>query len=84
MGEHIRIKLEKYCSPYAALLATLVTLSPVTPKPLVEAPVRDMDEAMETFGSDIAGVEPLLKPSIETNQFYPKADFQTAAKGVEA
>ena len=82
--EHIRIKLEKNCSPYAALLATLVTLSPVTPKPLVEAPVRDMDEAMETFGSDIAGVEPLLKPSIETIQFYPKADFQTAAKGVEA
>ena len=39
---------------------------------------------METFGSDIAGVEPLLKPSIETIQFYPKADFQTAAKGVEA
>ena len=66
------------------LFATLVTLSPVTPKPLVEAPVRDMDEAMETFGSDIAGVEPLLKPSIETIQFYPKADFQTAAKGVEA
>lgn len=44
--------------------------------------MRDMDEAMETFGPDISGTEPLLKPSVETVQFYPKAAFQADSKGV--
>ena len=69
---HIGNKLEKSGSPYAVLLQGITALSPVEPQPLVEPPVRDMDEAMETFGPDISGTEPLLKPSIETIQFYPK------------
>lgn len=78
---HIGGKLEKSGSPYAVLLQGITALSPVAPRPLVEPPVRDMDEAMETFGPDISGTEPLLKPRIETVQFYPKAAFQTATKG---
>lgn len=78
---HIGGKLEKSGSPYAVLLQGITELSPVAPQPLIEPPVRDMDEAMETFGPDISGTEPLLKPSVETIQFYPKAAFQTASKG---
>ena len=78
---HIGGKLEKNGSPYAVLLQGITALSPVAPQPLIEPPVRDMDEAMETFGPDISGTEPLLKPSVETVQFYPKAAFQTASKG---
>lgn len=78
---HIGGKLEKSGSPYAVLLQGITELSPVSPQPLIEPPVRDMDEAMETFGPDISGTEPLLKPSVETIQFYPKAAFQTASKG---
>ena len=77
---HIGQKLEKSGSPYAVLLQGIVALSPVPAQPLVEPPVRDMDEAMETFGPDIAGTEPLLKPSIETIQFYPKNAY-TAQQG---
>ncbi|MCP6390918.1 hypothetical protein NL487_28755, partial [Klebsiella pneumoniae] len=69
-------------SPYAVLLQGITALSPVAPQPLIEPPVRDMDEAMETFGPDISGTEPLLKPSVETVQFYPKAAFQADSKGV--
>ena len=82
--EHIRVKLAKNHSPYAAVLAAAVALSPVTPQPLIEPPVRDMDEAMETFGPDVSGIEPLLKPAIDTIQFYPKSDFQAACKGASA
>ncbi|MDO5640146.1 MAG: nitrate reductase molybdenum cofactor assembly chaperone [Neisseria sp.] len=78
---HIAGKLKASASPYAALLDSVTALSPVEPKPLVEPPVRDMDEAMETFGPDFSGQEPLLKPSIETVQFYPKSAYQAAAKG---
>lgn len=74
---HIAKKLSASQSPYAHLLNVVVALSPVTPQPLVEPPVRDMDEAMETFGPDISGTEPLLKPSIETVQFYPKGSRST-------
>ena len=68
---HIGKNLTTYGSPYAALLQTAVALSPVKPQPLTEPPVRDMDEAMETFGPDVQGIEPLLKPSVQTVQFYP-------------
>ena len=77
---HIGNKLAASGSPYAALLQGIVALSPVSAQPLVEPPVRDMDEAMEMFGPDIAGTEPLLKPSIETIQFYPKNAY-TAQQG---
>ena len=68
---HIGKNLAASGSPYAALLQAAVSLSPVEPQPLIEPPVRDMDEAMETFGPDPQGIEPLLKPSIQTVQFYP-------------
>lgn len=71
---HIAGKLSAYGSPYAALLEAAVSLSPVKPQPLAEPPVRDMDEAMETFGPDFTGMEPLLKPSMQTVQFYPRAN----------
>ncbi|WP_274584518.1 nitrate reductase molybdenum cofactor assembly chaperone [Neisseria leonii] len=75
---HIAKKLSASQSPYANLLNAVVALSPVAPQPLIEPPVRDMDEAMETFGPDISGTEPLLKPSIETVQFFPKGSLKTA------
>mgnify|MGYP003598665366 CR=1 FL=1 len=77
---HIGNKLAASGSPYAVLLQGIVALSPVSAQLLVEPPVRDMDEAMEMFGPDIAGTEPLLKPSIETIQFYPKNAY-TAQQG---
>ena len=77
---HIGNKLAARGSPYAVLLQGIVALSPVSAQPLAEPPVRDMDEAMEMFGPDIAGTEPLLKPSIETIQFYPKNAY-TAQQG---
>lgn len=79
--DHIAKKLVQSQSPYAVLLNAVVALSPVAPQPLIEPPVRDMDEAMETFGPDFSGTEPLLKPSIETVQFYPKGSFQTVREG---
>ena len=70
---HIGKNLRTAGSPYAAVLECAISLSPVEPQPLIEPPVRDMDEAMETFGPDASGLEPLLKPSIQTVQFYPKS-----------
>ena len=35
---------------------------------------------METFGPDISGTEPLLKPGVETVQFYPKPLFRRPQK----
>ncbi|AIL32824.1 nitrate reductase molybdenum cofactor assembly chaperone [Basilea psittacipulmonis] len=79
--EHIRSKLADSQSPYECILETLVALSPVKPQPLIEPPVRDMDEAMEMFGPDFSGVEPLLnKPQQEIVKFFPKAAYE-ATKG---
>lgn len=76
---HIGQQLHARHSPYGAVFDAIVALSPVAPQPLVEPPVRDMDEAMETFGPDVSGFEPLLKPSLEsTIKFYPKASLQTS------
>ncbi|MDF7675615.1 nitrate reductase molybdenum cofactor assembly chaperone [Neisseriaceae bacterium ESL0693] len=52
-------------SVYAPVLEAVVALSPVAPEPLQVAPVRDMDEAMERFGTGADGVEPLLRQSSE-------------------
>lgn len=59
-------KLNKNGSPYHTIFDALEALSPVAAQPLTEPPVRDMDEAMETFGPAIDGREPLLgaKPQI--------------------
>ncbi len=67
-------------SPYACVFNTLVSLATVAPLPLVQPPVRDMDEAMEMFGPGADGIEPLLKPGATQNiQFYPRQQARPAA-----
>lgn len=73
---HIGGKLAANASPYACVFALLETMSPVAAEALTEPPVRDMDEALETFGPGADGVEPLLKTMTGGAQpinFYPKA-----------
>ncbi|MGL6047508.1 MAG: nitrate reductase molybdenum cofactor assembly chaperone [Vogesella sp.] len=77
---HVSKKLADSGSAYAGVLDALVWLSPVAPEPLTVPPVRDMDEALETFGPGVDGVEPLLKPampSVATVNFYPKGHAAT-------
>ena len=73
---HIGRKLAANGSPYACVFALLETMSPVAAEVLTEPPVRDMDEALETFGPGADGVEPLLKTmagGAHPINFYPKA-----------
>lgn len=72
---HVAGRLRENASPYACALEALVWLSPVAPEPLTVPPVRDMDEALETFGPGVDGVEPLLKPglpAVAPINFYAK------------
>lgn len=73
----IGARLAKGESPYAGIFAVLRSQSRVIPREQTEAPVRDMDEAMETFGSGPDGVEPLLRPfsgdGAQAVRFYPRA-----------
>lgn len=72
---HIGRKLTANGSPYAGIFDVLQLLSPVVAEELSEPPVRDMDEALETFGPGVDGVEPLLKTHVGGAQpinFYPK------------
>ena len=61
---HIGHQLASRGSPYACVLQALAALASVEPQPLSVPPVRDMDEALETFGPGPDGVEPLLKPAL--------------------
>ncbi len=73
---HIGRKLAANGSPYSGVFDVLQQLSPVAAEELAEPPVRDMDEALETFGPGADGVEPLLAvraPTVQTVKFYPKA-----------
>ncbi len=73
---HIGRKLAGNGSPYSGVFAVLETLSPVAAEALSEPPIRDMDEALETFGPGADGVEPLLKtgvPGTHPINFYPKS-----------
>jgi nitrate reductase delta subunit len=64
-------RLEKNASPYAAVFKVLCQLATVEPLPLQGAPVRDMEEAMETFGPGADGVEPLMRATTtHTMQFH--------------
>lgn len=72
---HIGRKLAANGSPYAGIFEVLQQLSPVVAEELSEPPIRDMDEALETFGPGVDGVEPLLKTHAGGPQpinFYPK------------
>lgn len=83
---HLGRKLCSAGSPYACVFALLERLSPVPAEELSEPPVRDMDEALETFGPGADGVEPLLRNSVAASSragavtgaaqpinFYPRA-----------
>ena len=72
---HIGQKLKANGSVYACVFDALILLSPVAPEPLTVPPIRDMDEALETFGPNVEGVEPLLNhrpslPSVAPINFY--------------
>lgn len=74
---YIGRKLHANGSPYACVFDLLQTLTPVQAEELSEPPVRDMDEALETFGPGADGIEPLLAPAMGGGahpvHFYPKA-----------
>ncbi len=57
---YIGNNLKSANSVYAGVFEVLQKLSPVAAQPLKVAPIRDMDEALETFGPGIDGVEPLV------------------------
>ncbi|WP_321907707.1 nitrate reductase molybdenum cofactor assembly chaperone [Paraburkholderia sp. J11-2] len=89
LGEAIHVlaalgnQLETSASPYAGIFAVLCELSDVEPLPLVGAPVRDMDEALERFGTGADGVEPLMHAfgashSPQVVQFHPRAEYAAA------
>ena len=66
-------KLKANSSPYAVIFDAIRAKCLTQPLPFEEPPVRDMDEAMETFGPGADGVEPLLKPSTtQAINFYPR------------
>ena len=73
---HVAGRLREHNSVYAGVLDAVVWLSPVAPEPLTVPPVRDMDEALETFGPGADGIEPLLKPTLRPEiapvNFYPQ------------
>lgn len=71
---HIGRKLASNGSLYAAVFSVLEDICPISAEALSEPPVRDMDEALETFGPGADGIEPLLKAmpaSVQTVNFYP-------------
>lgn len=68
-------RLTRDGTAYAAIFDALRTCTDVQPQPLTEAPIRDMDEAMERFGPGADGVEPLLRPALSAEQpvqFHPR------------
>lgn len=71
---HIGQKLLQSESIYADIFKVLVELSPVEPKPLTVPPIRDMDEAMEKFGPNHEGVEPLLQHSLLSGLNQPSTN----------
>ena len=76
-------RLARNASPYAALFVVLQSLTDVVPLAQTDPPVRDMDEALETFGPGADGVEPLLKPTMggaQPLQFHPRASAPIHAR----
>lgn len=78
---HIGNKLAANGNVYACVFDVLEQLSPVAAEELTEPPIKDMDEALETFGPGADGVEPLLKHHAGGAQpinFYPKGAHRAA------
>ena len=72
---HVGRKLTANGSPYAPVFTVLERLSPVAAEMLAEPPIRDMDEALETFGPGADGVEPLLRQApggVHPVHFHPQ------------
>lgn len=71
---HIGGKLRGNSSLYTSVFDVLTLLSPIEPEPLTVPPIRDMDEALETFGPNSEGTEPLLqtRPTTAPINFYTK------------
>lgn len=71
----VGVRLQRNGSPYSTVFEVLTGLTDVVPREQTDPPVRDMDEAMETFGPGADGVEPLLRPQTpgqQTVNFYPR------------
>ncbi|QEI04826.1 nitrate reductase molybdenum cofactor assembly chaperone [Pigmentiphaga aceris] len=69
-------RLARNDSPYASVFKVLCSLTSVEPREQADPPVRDMDEAMETFGVGPDGAEPLLRTMPSGPQplrFHPRA-----------
>ncbi|WP_312968635.1 nitrate reductase molybdenum cofactor assembly chaperone [Acinetobacter gerneri] len=66
--QYIADKLHEHNSIYASVLDLAVNLSPIAPVPLKVTPIRDMDEALEIFGPNPKGIEPLLNSQINDVQ----------------
>lgn len=64
----IGVRLQRLNSAYANAFLLLTLLTDVIPQEQGEPPVRDMDDAMETFGPGADGVEPLLRPRMDGSQ----------------
>lgn len=72
----IGARLARNDSPYASVFTLLCSLTSVEPREQADPPVRDMDEAMETFGVGPDGAEPLLRTMPSGPQplrFHPRA-----------
>ena len=70
---HVGKKLQgsgEIAQNYAGIFDVLQTLATVEAQPLTVPPIRDMDEALETFGPNPEGIEPLLKPSATTPIYF--------------
>lgn len=67
-------------NPYACVLLNLTRYTEVVPRQMHEPPVRDMDDALETFGPGADGVEPLLKPQAgqDVIRFYRRGETSAA------
>lgn len=82
LGEAIHVmaaigaRLARNESPYATVFIVLRGMTDVVPLSQTDPPVRDMDEALETYGVGADGVEPLLRPQrsdAQVVQFHPRA-----------
>ncbi|THT98430.1 nitrate reductase molybdenum cofactor assembly chaperone [Lampropedia puyangensis] len=67
----IGARLARSESAYSSVFAVLRGMATVEPREQEEPPVRDMDEAMETFGPGADGVEPLLRPAMAAGAAQP-------------
>lgn len=84
---YIGQKLQANQSIYASVFELIVSLSPVEPEELTVSPVKDMDEALEMFGPNVQGIEPLLSPKnhdVQIVKISPSRSTLTKSSGVQS